>query len=82
VYVCAVCSQSFFTVYRNTAPAHQLALCTAKYCAPGVPKGGLYPHRKCQKKICTLLHLHLGYPQLRLYLYRWYGESLTPWVLR
>ena len=35
--------------------------CTAKHRAPVVPRGGLYLHRRCQRVVCTLLHLHLGY---------------------
>ena len=66
--------------YRNTAgtPAmlHRKAPCT------GGTRGWLYPHRRCQKKVCTLLYLYRGYPQLGLYLYHWYVGSSYPKVLR
>ena len=53
---------------------HRKVLCT------GGTGGSLYPHCKCQERVCTLLHLHCGYSQLRLHLYLRYDGVLTPWV--
>lgn len=67
-------------IFGNVLSYFIVSFRTRKVLCTGGTGGSLYPHRKCQEKLCTLLHLHCGYSQLRLHLYLRYDGVLTPWV--